>query len=122
MNKLLTIVIPTFNRAILLKQQLTWLAKAIKGFESECEIIISDNCSTDIPEIYAKLLKIGYSKTFCLQMILPKIIKTSDWKIFLGALRRWPFLAINIIVSYLALVSVFTWDLLFLTPEVKSTQ
>ncbi|MBD2384407.1 glycosyltransferase family 2 protein [Cylindrospermum sp. FACHB-282] len=47
MNKLLTIAIPTYNRAALLDKQLTWLAKAIKGFESECEIIISDNCSTD---------------------------------------------------------------------------
>ncbi|MBD2570829.1 glycosyltransferase family 2 protein [Anabaena lutea] len=47
MNKLLTIAIPTYNRATLLDKQLTWLAKAIKGFESECEIIVSDNCSED---------------------------------------------------------------------------
>jgi abequosyltransferase len=47
MNKLLTIAIPTFNRAKFLEQQLAWLSTAIKGFESECEIIISDNCSTD---------------------------------------------------------------------------
>ena len=47
MNKLLTIGIPTFNRAQLLEKQLNWLARAIKGYESECEIIISDNCSTD---------------------------------------------------------------------------
>ena len=47
MNKLLTIAIPTYNRAALLDKQLAWLAIAIKGFESECEIIISDNCSTD---------------------------------------------------------------------------
>ncbi|MEO0969433.1 MAG: glycosyltransferase family 2 protein [Cyanobacteria bacterium J06639_18] len=47
MNKLLTIAIPTFNRSELLDRQLAWLAGAIKGFESECEILISDNCSTD---------------------------------------------------------------------------
>ncbi|BAY17980.1 family 2 glycosyl transferase [Anabaenopsis circularis NIES-21] len=47
MKKLLTIAIPTFNRAEFLDQQLNWVAKAIKGYESECEIIISDNCSTD---------------------------------------------------------------------------
>ncbi|MFM7365997.1 MAG: glycosyltransferase family 2 protein [Cuspidothrix sp.] len=47
MNKLLTIAIPTYNRAKLLDKQLDWLAKAIKGFESECEIIVSDNCSKD---------------------------------------------------------------------------
>ena len=47
MNKLLTIAIPTYNRAELLNKQLTWLSQAIKGFESECEILVSDNCSTD---------------------------------------------------------------------------
>ena len=47
MNKLLTIAIPTFNRAELLDKQLAWLAQAIKGFESDCEIFVSDNCSTD---------------------------------------------------------------------------
>ena len=47
MNKLLTIAIPTFNRAQLLDKQLTWLAQAIKGFEDDCEILVSDNSSTD---------------------------------------------------------------------------
>lgn len=47
MNKLLTIGLPTFNRAQLLDKQLAWLAQAIKGFESQCEIIVSDNCSPD---------------------------------------------------------------------------
>ncbi|MBD2292510.1 glycosyltransferase family 2 protein [Anabaena sphaerica FACHB-251] len=47
MNKLLTIAIPTYNRADLLDQQLEWLSKAIKGYESDCEILISDNCSSD---------------------------------------------------------------------------
>jgi len=47
MHRLLTIAIPTFNRADLLDQQLTWLAQAIQGYESECEILVSDNCSTD---------------------------------------------------------------------------
>ncbi len=47
MNKLLTIAIPTYNRAELLDKQLAWLAQAIKGIESECEIFVSDNCSTD---------------------------------------------------------------------------
>ncbi|AFZ26753.1 glycosyl transferase [Cylindrospermum stagnale PCC 7417] len=47
MHKLLTIAIPTYNRAELLDKQLAWLAQAIKGFESDCEILVSDNCSTD---------------------------------------------------------------------------
>ncbi len=41
------IAVPTFNRAKLLDRQIAWLAKVIKGFEPECEILISDNCSTD---------------------------------------------------------------------------
>jgi abequosyltransferase len=63
MNKLLTIAIPTYNRAKLLEQQLTWLAKAIKGFESECEIIISDNCSTDNTQEVIKKWQKHFSNT-----------------------------------------------------------
>jgi hypothetical protein len=47
MTKLLTIAIPTYNRAELLDKQLNWLSQAIRGFESNCEILVSDNCSTD---------------------------------------------------------------------------
>ncbi len=47
MKKLLTIAIPTYNRAQLLDKQLAWVAQAIAGLESECEIFVSDNCSTD---------------------------------------------------------------------------
>lgn len=54
MQKLLTIAIPTFNRAELLDKQLSWLAQAIKGCESDCEILISDNCSTDATELIIK--------------------------------------------------------------------
>ncbi|MBE9208074.1 glycosyltransferase family 2 protein [Nostoc sp. LEGE 06077] len=74
-----------------------------------------------IPEIYAKLLEIGYSQTFCLQMILQNIITKSDWIIFLGALRRWPALAMNIIIAYLILVIVSTRKLLFLPKVTKSS-
>ncbi len=69
-----------------------------------------------IPEIYVKLLEIGYSKTFCWQMILQNIITKSDWIIFLGALKRWPFLTINIIMSYLFLVVTATRKQ-FLSPK-----
>ncbi len=55
MNKLLTIAIPTFNRAELLDRQLAWLAGAIQGFESECEILVSDNSSNDnTPQVIEK--------------------------------------------------------------------
>lgn len=45
--KLLTIAIPTYNRAKQLDTQLTWLSQAIKGFEDDIEVFVSDNCSTD---------------------------------------------------------------------------
>ena len=47
MSKLLTISIPTYNRAQALDRQLMWLATEILGHEDDCEIIISDDCSTD---------------------------------------------------------------------------
>ena len=50
MSKLLTISIPTYNRAQMLDRQLKWLASDISGYEGDCEIIISDNCSTDNTE------------------------------------------------------------------------
>jgi abequosyltransferase len=39
-------------------------------------------------------------------LISKNLITKNDWRIFLGALRRWPRLAINIMFSYLYLVSI----------------
>ncbi|HET6540206.1 MAG TPA: glycosyltransferase family 2 protein [Chryseolinea sp.] len=50
MSKLLTISIPTYNRAQALDRQLMWLATEILDHEDDCEIIISDDCSTDNTE------------------------------------------------------------------------
>lgn len=47
MQKLLSLCIPTFNRAQCLQRQLAWLAKETQDFGDDCEIIISDNCSED---------------------------------------------------------------------------
>ncbi|AFW92840.1 MULTISPECIES: glycosyltransferase family 2 protein [Nostocales] len=66
-----------------------------------------------IPEIYLKLLSLGYSAKFCQRMILENIFKLSDWKILFGALRRWPVLATNIIITYLQLVGKFIYQLNF---------
>ena len=46
-RKILTIAIPTYNRAQLLDRQLSWVVDAVKGFERDCEIFVSNNCSTD---------------------------------------------------------------------------
>lgn len=47
MNHLLTIGLPTYNRADLLDGQLAWLSRAIKNISEQVEIVISDNCSSD---------------------------------------------------------------------------
>jgi len=47
MARLLCIAIPTYNRAELLDRQLEWLSRNIASQESLCEIILSDNASTD---------------------------------------------------------------------------
>jgi glycosyltransferase involved in cell wall biosynthesis len=43
----LTIAIPTYNRAALLDRQLGWLSRAVAGHQERCEVLISDNASTD---------------------------------------------------------------------------
>lgn len=46
-NKILTIAIPTYNRALYLEQSLERITSQIKGFEDEIELLVSDNCSVD---------------------------------------------------------------------------
>lgn len=47
METLLTIALPTYNRAALLDRQLAWLSQAVAGLGDSCEVLISDNCSPD---------------------------------------------------------------------------
>lgn len=61
MSMLLTISIPTYNRAQMLDRQLKWLASEIMGYEGDCEIIISDNCSTDNTEEIVEMWKSALS-------------------------------------------------------------
>lgn len=44
---ILTIAIPTYNRANLLNLSLLRIIDAVKGYEDDVEIVVSDNCSTD---------------------------------------------------------------------------
>ena len=47
MDPLLTVAIPTWNRAALLERQLCWLSRALRGGAGDVEVLISDNASTD---------------------------------------------------------------------------
>ncbi len=50
MNKLLTIAIPTYNRAPFLKECISKILTQIRGYEDRIELLVSDNCSTDETE------------------------------------------------------------------------
>lgn len=73
-----------------------------------------------IPEIYVKLLEIGYPSRFCQKMILQNLRSLTDWKIFFGAFRRWPVLSIRIIIPYLSLVGKLVWEVLS-PPQLSKT-
>ena len=47
MSKLLTISIPTYNRAGMLLNQLNWLAAELVNLTDQCDIVVHDNASTD---------------------------------------------------------------------------
>ena len=44
---LLTVAIPTFNRAVALDAQLDALSRSIVELTGECAVIVSDNASSD---------------------------------------------------------------------------
>ena len=46
-DKLLTIGVPTYNRAERFDRQMAWLARELEGHEDLCEVVVSNNCSTD---------------------------------------------------------------------------
>ena len=65
-QKILTIAIPTYNRAPFLQQNIASLLPQIKGIEDKIELLISDNCSTDntkqvVEEFIAQGAPITYS-------------------------------------------------------------
>ncbi len=61
-QQLLTIAIPTYNRASFVEACLTQLLPQIKPYEIEVEIIVSDNASTDnTAEVVNKFTKNGYN-------------------------------------------------------------
>lgn len=73
----------------------------------------------DLPRLYVKLMEIGYSNIFCRKLVL-KHFTENNWRVFFGALRRWPVLAISIIIPYLALVGASAWEIL-LPPKQLET-
>ena len=63
----------------------------------------------ELPEVYMKLIEIGYNQRFCRELILKHFTQKNNWKVVLGAIRRWPVLAIRTMVYYFRLVGVSAW-------------
>lgn len=66
----------------------------------------------DIPEVLSKLPEVGFSNSFSRKMVLSRLIHF-NWRVFLGALRRWPFIAIKAMITYLCCMYQCTLGYLF---------
>ena len=67
----------------------------------------------ELPKVYIKLIEIGYSEKVCRELILKHFTQQNNWKVVLGAIKRWPILAITTMISYFSLVGVSTWKITF---------
>ncbi|BAZ41222.1 hypothetical protein NIES4101_71840 [Calothrix sp. NIES-4101] len=65
---------------------------------------------TDLPEIYIKIMELGYPSSYCLGLLIRHFLK-NNWRVFLGALRRHPKFALKTIMPYLGLVASAIWRL-----------
>ena len=79
MNKnLLTIAIPTYNRAKYLQESLLHITNQLNIQNQEIDIIVSDNCSTDnTQEVVEKYIQLGYTISY----IKNEINKGADFNI-----------------------------------------
>ena len=64
-QKLLTIAIPTYNRAAYLDTCLSHITLQLSGYETLVEVIVSDNCSSDnTSEVVSNYLEKGFNITY----------------------------------------------------------
>jgi hypothetical protein len=68
------------------------------------------------PEVNLKLREIGYSNSFCRNLILNHF-NSNNWRVLLGALRRWPILALTTVIPYFALVSISALEIIVSSEE-----
>ncbi len=62
----------------------------------------------EIPEVYLRLMKSGYSRRFCFSMILRNLRSNNSWRILFGGLRRWPIFATRGFISYVRDIVIAT--------------
>ncbi|MEJ1935871.1 glycosyltransferase family 2 protein, partial [Nostoc sp. NIES-2111] len=68
------------------------------------------------PEVNIKLREIGYPSSFCRNLILEHF-NHNNWRVLLGALRRWPILALTTAIPYFGLVSLSVLETVLLSKE-----
>lgn len=61
------------------------------------------------PDVYLKLMKLGYPKSICLSLIFRNLRSNDSWRIFFASLRRWPIFTTRGFVYYLRDIMVATW-------------
>jgi hypothetical protein len=62
----------------------------------------------ELPDVYLKLMKTGYSKRFCFAMILRNLRTINNWAILYGAVRRWPIFAARGFIYYVRDIMIAT--------------
>ena len=62
-----------------------------------------------IPDVYLKLMRLGYSRRFCFSMILQNLRTHTSWRILLGSLKRWPLFATRGFIYYIRGIVIATW-------------
>jgi len=62
----------------------------------------------EIPEVYLRLMKSGYSRRFCFSMILRNFRSNNSWRILFGGLRRWPIFATRGYIYYVRNIVIAT--------------
>lgn len=70
-----------------------------------------------IPDVYLRLMRLGYSRRFCLSMIFRNLRSNHSWRIFFGSLKRWPIFATRGFIYYMRGIVIATW--LFLAKNGK---
>ena len=67
-----------------------------------------------IPEVYLKLMKVGFSRRFCFSMVLENFRSLNGWRILLGGFKRWFGFAAKGFIFYLSCIAGAIWNMFHL--------
>lgn len=66
-----------------------------------------------IPEVYLKLMRVGYSKDFCFSMIVRSFKSGGSRRVLLGGFKRWFLFATKGFIFYCRCVTAAAWIVFF---------